>query len=184
MKLAEASFEEISTSVEMGDPHDIESGYEQLCGLLKKLDLSIEKAKDQMLETEQTLSQILEWSNGEKTKLKKFRDLKSKLKESLAKIQVDRDEQSLKKEIEKQRAINEENERARRREKEEMEELEVGNRERSQERIAGEHFASNCYSECETSKVYNYSIHRRLQRLDMVLESIFGRSRWVEHIRN
>ena len=50
----------------MGDPEDIESGYEQLCELLKKLDLSIEKAKDQMLETEQTLSQILEWSNGEK----------------------------------------------------------------------------------------------------------------------
>jgi phage-related minor tail protein len=71
-----------------------------------------------MLETEETISQILEWSNGGK-KLKKFRDMKSKLKESLAKIQ------SLKKEIEKQRAINEENERARTREKEEMEELEV-----------------------------------------------------------
>ena len=133
MKLAEASFEEISTSVEMGDPDDIESGYEQLCGLLKKLDLSIEKEKDQMLETEQTLSQILEWSNGEKTKLKKFRDMKAKLKESLAKIQVDRDEQSLKKEIEKQRAINEENERARRREKEEMEELEVRRIQREEE---------------------------------------------------
>jgi hypothetical protein len=77
-----------------------------------------------MIETEETISQILEWSNGGE-KLKKFRDMKSKLKESLAKIQVDRDEQSLKMEIEKQRAINEENERARRREKEEMEELEV-----------------------------------------------------------
>jgi hypothetical protein len=60
----------------------------------------------------------------------------------------------------------------------------VGNRERSQETIAGEHFACNCYSERETSKEYNYYIHRRLQRLDTVLESIFGRSRWLEHIRN
>jgi hypothetical protein len=32
MKLAEASFEERSISVEMGDPEDIESGYEQLKG--------------------------------------------------------------------------------------------------------------------------------------------------------
>ena len=56
----------------------------------------------------------------------------------------------------------------------------VVNRERSQETITGEHFASNCYSECETSKVYNYSIHRRLQRLDTFSEPIFNRSRWLE----
>ncbi|XP_028413677.1 uncharacterized protein LOC114536534 [Dendronephthya gigantea] len=133
MMLAEASVEEISTSVEMGDPEDIEADYEKLCGLLKKLDLSIDKAKDEMVEKEETLSKILEWSNEEKTKMKKFRDLKSKLKESLAKIQMDRDKQSLRKEIEKQRAINEENERARRREKEEMEELEVRRIQREEE---------------------------------------------------
>lgn len=66
MKLAEASFEEISSSVKTGDPEDMQLGYEQVCGQLKKLELSTEKTKDQMSKTEQTLSQILEWSNGEK----------------------------------------------------------------------------------------------------------------------
>lgn len=63
MKLAEASFEEMSSSTEKGDPEEIELGYEQLCAVLNKLELSIEKTNDQMLETEQSLS-ILEWSNA------------------------------------------------------------------------------------------------------------------------
>ncbi|CAB3989704.1 Hypothetical predicted protein [Paramuricea clavata] len=93
MKLAEASFEEISTSVEMEDLGDIESG----CELVQR----------------------------GKNKIEKVSGFEIKIKRAVSKDTSGSRRAILKKEIEKQHAINEENERARRREKDEMEELAV-----------------------------------------------------------
>lgn len=134
LKLAEASLGEISAIVENGEQdQEIESCYEQVCGLIKKLELSVDKTKDEMLDADVSLEQIMEWANSQKINLRRFRDMRSKLKQLLVEIQIKEDEKALTKEVEKQRAINEETVRARVNEQKEIEAVAIRQIEREED---------------------------------------------------
>lgn len=68
--------------------------------MVKELELSVDKTKDQMLDAEISLGEII-WANTQKQNVK-FRETRSRLKQLLAEKQNEEEERVLKKEVEKQ----------------------------------------------------------------------------------
>ena len=116
LQLAKITLREISGNVE---EDDLELRHEQICDLIKKLEISIDRTKDHMLDEEKTLEEISGWSSSQGQELGEFRSLRTDLKKRLAAKERDILQMEMKKEIEKQKAINEEMTQARLREQKE-----------------------------------------------------------------
>ena len=107
MKLANITFDELVGIADDAEKEDIEIGYEQTCGLVKKLENSIEMVKDQLLDEDKTLETITAWSHKEKAGVKPIRDLRNRMKAILAEMQKEETHQEIEREMAKQRALNE-----------------------------------------------------------------------------
>ena len=102
--MAKITLQEVSGNIEEED--DLELRREQICDLIKKLEVSIDHTKDQMLDEEKPLEEIALWSSAQAQELKDFRQLRTYLKNRIEAKGRDLMERELKKEIEKQKAIN------------------------------------------------------------------------------
>ena len=81
LQLAKITLSEILEGID--DEDDLELHYEKICDLVKKLEVSIDKAKDQVLEEEMPLERISGWSKTQREELKTFRELHSNLKKKV-----------------------------------------------------------------------------------------------------
>eukprot|EP00795_Rhopilema_esculentum_P000484 gene484-10160_t len=120
LQLAKITLKEISDNDEIGDEEDLQLHYEQDCELMRKVELSIYRTKDQMLEEEQTLDEITTWAA---------------LKSRISGKQKEKADRELQKEIEKQRILNEEAVGARLEEQREREEASIRQIQREEEWI-------------------------------------------------
>ena len=118
LQLAKIILREISGNIQ---EDDLELRHEQICDLIKKLEISIDRTKDHMLDKEKTLEEISGWSSSQGQQLVEFRNVRADLKKRLAAKERDILQMEMKKEIEKQKAINEEVTQARLREQKELE---------------------------------------------------------------
>ena len=101
LKLAELSLEEIFTLAETGDGDEVVTCVERVSALVKRLEDSIEKTKEAMLDGDVSLEEIVNWSNLQTPKLKKhFREMRSKLKQAGNDKQPDDEERKFRDEIE------------------------------------------------------------------------------------
>ena len=135
LQLAKITVKEISDNIDTGDEEDWELQYEQICELVKKVGLSIDRTKDQMLDEDKTLEEITSWSNAQKEELRAFRDLRATLRNKISEKRREETDRELQREIEKQRIINEETVQARLREQREMEEASIRQIQREEEWI-------------------------------------------------
>ena len=135
LQLAKITVKEISDDIDTGDEEDWELQYEQICELVKKVGLSIDRTKDQMLDEDKTLEEITSWSNAQKEELRAFRDLRATLRNKISEKRREETDRELQREIEKQRIINEEAVQARLREQREMEEASIRQIQREEEWI-------------------------------------------------
>ena len=111
-KLAKLSLEEITTLAKTNDGDEIETCVEKVSTLIKRLENSVEKTKDTMIDGDIVLEEIVKWSNLQTERLNPFREVRSRLKQAAVDKQRSEDEIALQREIQKQRAINEEVKRA------------------------------------------------------------------------
>ena len=118
LQLAKITLREISGNIQ---EDDLDLRHEQICDLIKKLEISIDRTKDHMLDEEKTLEEISGWSSSQGQQLVEFRNLRADLKKRLAAKERDILQMEMKKEIEKQKAINEEVTQARLREQKDLE---------------------------------------------------------------
>ena len=65
LKLAEMSLGEISTLAKTGDGDEIETCVEKVSALIKRLENSIEKTKEAMLDGDVPLEEIVTWSKSQ-----------------------------------------------------------------------------------------------------------------------
>ncbi len=112
LKLAEMSLGEISTFAKTGDGHEIETCVKKVSALIKRLENSIEKTKEAMLDGDVSLEEIVTWSKSQAPALERFREERSQLKQAVIAKRRDEDEAIFRRELKKQRAINEEATRA------------------------------------------------------------------------
>ena len=120
LKLAEMSLGEISTLAKTGDGDEIETCVEKVSALIKRLENSIEKTKEAMLDGDVPLEEIVTWSKSQAPALERFREERSQLKQGVIAKRRDEDEAIFRRELEKQRAINEEATRAKIHEQQEI----------------------------------------------------------------
>jgi len=111
-KLAELSLKEITTLAKTNDGDEIETCVEKVSTLIKRLENSVEKTKETMVDGDVVLEEIIKWSNLQTERLNPFREVRSQLKAAAVDKRRSEDEIAFQREIEKQRAINEEVKRA------------------------------------------------------------------------
>ena len=120
LKLAKLSFEEISALAETGDGDELVTCVERVSTLVKRLEDSIEKTKEAMLDGDVLLEEIVNWSKLRTPKLKYFQEMRSKLKQAGNDKQRDEEDRKFRDEMEKERVTNEEAMRAKLHEQQEI----------------------------------------------------------------
>ena len=80
--------EDVEETLHSGETEDISSGYERICETIRDLENARDKAVNAMLEEEvESLESVKEWSQEQKQKINKFRDVRRQLKEKLASLE-------------------------------------------------------------------------------------------------
>ena len=120
LNLAKLSFEEISALAETGDGDELVTCVERVSTLVKRLEDSIEKTKEAMLDGDVLLEEIVNWSKLQTPKLKYFQEMRSKLKQAGNDKQRDEEDRKFRDEMEKERVTNEEAMRAKLHEQQEI----------------------------------------------------------------
>lgn len=108
LEFSKLKLEEISKTWESCDHEDLELCYDKICGLIRKLEISIDEVGEHMLESEQTLEHIKKWSEEQKEGLLPFREIRSRIKFSLDEQRSREEDQETQRELKRQRAINKE----------------------------------------------------------------------------
>ena len=114
------SLEEISALAKTGDGDELVTCVERVSDLVKRLEDSVEKTKEAMLDGDVSLEEIVNESELQTLNLKHFREMRSKLKQASNDKQRDEDDRKFGDEMEKQRVINEEAMRAKLHEQQEI----------------------------------------------------------------
>ena len=84
LQLSKMKLEGILTTLEDGEFEDIELCYNRISGLITKLEVSMDETTQDMLESEQSLDQIKDWSTAQKEDIKLFREARTRAKKSLS----------------------------------------------------------------------------------------------------
>ena len=121
MKFAKMDLKEITDEIDDQDIEDNEILLERVGELIKRIEASINKTKDTMLEEDNPLEEIAAWSRAQKEQLTAFRDARKVLK--CKKLEAEKEEgtRQVQKEIEKHQLINNELAKERMREQKEIE---------------------------------------------------------------
>ena len=82
LKLSEISLGEIVTLAKAEDGDEIETCVEKVSALIKRLENSIEKTKEEMMDGDVVLAEIVKWSGLQTPKLNHFREVQSQLKQA------------------------------------------------------------------------------------------------------
>ena len=77
LQLSKMKLEDILTTLEDGEFEDIELCYNRISGLITKLEVSMDETAQHMLESEQSLDQIKDWSTAQKEDIKLFREART-----------------------------------------------------------------------------------------------------------
>ena len=133
LEFSNLKLEEISKTWENCDQEDLELCYNKICGLIRKLEISIDETGEHMLESEHTLDQIKNWSTQQKEKLQTFREIRGQIKLSLDERRRREEDKGVQRELEKQRAINKEIMEARLAEQKELEAAHIRQQQREEE---------------------------------------------------
>jgi len=100
--------EDVEETLHSGETGDISSGYERICETIKDLDNARDKAVNTMLEEEvESLDSDKEWSQEQKQKINKFRDVRRQQKEKLASFEEKELQKRRRREQEQQRLFME-----------------------------------------------------------------------------
>ena len=113
LQLSKMKLEDILTTLEDGEFEDIELCYNRISGLITKLEVSMDETTQDMLESEQSLDQIKDWSTAQKEDIKLFREARTRAKKSLSEGLEREEEEKLQRKVENQQKLNEENMKAR-----------------------------------------------------------------------
>ena len=113
LQLSKMKLEDILTTLEDGEFEDIELCYNRISGLITKLEVSMDETTQHMLESEQSLDQIKDWSTAQKEDIKLFREARTRAKKSLSEGLEREEEEKLQRKVENQQKLNEENMKAR-----------------------------------------------------------------------
>ena len=79
LEFSKLKLEEISKTWKDCDQEDLELYYNKICGLVRKLEISIDETGERMLESERTLDEIKNWSVQQKEGLQSFENFEDKL---------------------------------------------------------------------------------------------------------
>ena len=109
LQLSKMKLEDILTTLEDGEFEDIELCYNRISGLITKLEVSMDETTQDMLESEQSLDQIKDWSTAQKEDIKLFREARTRAKKSLSEGLEREEEEKLQRKVENQQKLNEEN---------------------------------------------------------------------------
>lgn len=109
LQLSKMKFEDILTTLEDGEFEDIELCYNRISGLITKLEVSMDETAQHMIESEQSLDQIKDWSTAQKEDIKLFREARKRAKKSLSEGLEREEEEKLQRKVENQQKLNEEN---------------------------------------------------------------------------
>ena len=83
LEFSKLKLEEISKTWKDCDQEDLELYYNKICGLIRKLEISIDETGERTLESERTLDEIKNWSVQQKEGLQMFRELRGQIKLTL-----------------------------------------------------------------------------------------------------
>jgi len=125
--------EEISKTWKNCDQEDLELYYNKICGLIRKLEISIDETVERMLESERTLDEIKNWSVQQKEGLQMFRELRGQINLTLDEGRRQEEDEKAQRELDKQRAINKEIMEARLAEQKELEAAQIRQQQREEE---------------------------------------------------
>ena len=125
LEYSKMKLEDISQTIEDGEAEDIQLAYTRVCTIISDLDTSIDATAKQMLDNEILLETIKQWTVEAKQQVKEFREMRAKVKRVLGQNREQDDEIQTQREVERQRALNEENKRARLQQEKEIEEARI-----------------------------------------------------------
>ena len=133
LEFSKLKLEEISKTWKDCDQEDLELYYNKICGLIRKLEISIDETGERMLESERTLDEIKNWSVQQKEGLQMFRELRGQIKLTLDEGRRQEQDENAQRELDKQRAINKEITEARLAEQKELEAAQIRQQQREEE---------------------------------------------------
>ena len=108
LKFAKMDLKEITDEMDDQDIEDNEILLERVGELIKRIEASINKTKDVLLEEDRPLGEIAAWSRTQKEQLKAFRDARKALKGKKLEAEKEEGTRQVQKEIEKHQRINNE----------------------------------------------------------------------------
>ncbi len=80
---AKIALEDIEETLESEDKEDVDHGYNRINEIIKKLKSSTDHSTEHMLGEERSIEEVREWNQRQRRDIKKFRDLRRKLKQQL-----------------------------------------------------------------------------------------------------
>ena len=108
IEFSKLKLEEISKTWKDCNQEDLELNYNKICGLIRKLKISIDETGERMLESERTLDEIKNWPVQQKEGLQMFREFRVQIKLTLDERRRQEEDKKAQHELDKQRAINKE----------------------------------------------------------------------------
>ena len=108
LKFAKMDLKEITDEMDDQDVEDNEILLERVGELIKRIEASINRTKDAMLEEDSPLEEIASWSRAQKEQLTAFRDARKVLNSKILEAEKEEGTRQMQQEIEKHRLINHE----------------------------------------------------------------------------
>ena len=97
LQFSKMKLEDISqtTQAKEGEIEDIQLGYTRVCRLIDKLEKAVDETAQQMLDEEQSLEIIKQWTVEQKQQLKEFREVRTDVKQALERSREQDEEKQL-----------------------------------------------------------------------------------------
>ena len=131
--IAKLKLEEILELSSSGYMEDISLAYEQIGGLIKRLETSKDGTTDYLIDADKDLEYIKQWTANHKKDLEPFRDARHQIKKKIDEYLKEETETELKKQLFVQQKVSEEQTKLRLQQQKEIEEATIQQQQREEE---------------------------------------------------